>query len=118
MRETTLTEFASRQSAIRHFLDEYRSWVRSKLGCRMVEADHLELGFSFAQLREANILGSQRAYERSGEVSGRELADAMGSLCRRMTAAAERKPGAGFSASIETGLPQTLLNCTEQGGEL
>ncbi len=46
MRETTLTEFASRQSTVRWPLDEYRSWVRSKHGCGTEEAVLLDLDFT------------------------------------------------------------------------
>jgi len=74
-------------------------------------------GFSFAQLREIYILAGQRAYERGGEVSGRELKDAVSSLRQGMAAVGKQEPGVGFSASAETSSVPALLNCTEQGGE-
>jgi hypothetical protein len=74
--------------------------------------------FSFAQLREAHILAGQRAYERAGEVSGRELSDAICFLRQGMAAVAERKPGVGFSGSSELGSAPAIFNRTEQGGEL
>ena len=79
--------------------------------------DH-SAGLSFAQLREAYILAGQRAYERGGEMSGRELKDALGALGQGMTAVADPKPGVGFSASSETGPLPTLLNRAGRGGEL
>jgi ATP-dependent 26S proteasome regulatory subunit len=80
-------------------------------------ADYSE-GFSFAQLREVYILAGQRAFERGGEVTGRELNDAISSLRKGMGAVAERKPGVGFPASSETSSVPTFLNRAEQGGEL
>ena len=75
-------------------------------------------GFSFAQLREVYILAGQRAYEKGGEVSGRELNHAICSLHEESATVAERKPAVGFSPSSETDSAPTFLNRTEQGGEL
>ena len=50
MRDTMLTEFASRQTTVRRFLEEYRSWMCSKLGCRIEEAVLLELDFPMVQV--------------------------------------------------------------------
>lgn len=75
-------------------------------------------GLSFAQLREVYILAGQRAYERGGEVSGRELNDAVCALRAGMAAVTKRKPAVGFLASSETGSVPTLLNRAEQGSEL
>jgi len=50
MRDTMLTEFASRQATVRRFLDEYRSWMCWKLGCRIEEAVLLELDFPMVQV--------------------------------------------------------------------
>ena len=75
-------------------------------------------GLSFAQLREAYILAGQTAYGRGGEISGRELHDAIVSLCHGMVRVTEQKTGVGFSASSATGSAPTFLNRTEQGGEL
>jgi hypothetical protein len=47
MRETMLTEFASRETTVRRFLHDYRSWIGSKLRCRMEEAP---LGVRFPYL--------------------------------------------------------------------
>jgi len=74
-------------------------------------------GFSFAQLREVYILAGQRAYEKGGEVSGRELNHAIRSLHRGTATVTERKPAVGFSASSETSSAPNFLNRTEQGGE-
>ena len=35
MRDTMLTELASRQTTVRRYLEEYHSWICSKLGCRI-----------------------------------------------------------------------------------
>src|SRR5271155_1137555 len=74
-------------------------------------------GLSFAQLREVYILAGQRAYEKGGEVSGRELNHAIRSLHRGTATVTERKPAVGFSASSETSSAPNFLNRTEQGGE-
>src|SRR5271156_4426748 len=74
-------------------------------------------GFSFAQQREVYILAGQRAYEKGGEVSGRELNHAICSLHNGTAAVAPPKPGVGFSASLQKGPLPSLLNHAEQGGE-
>jgi len=74
--------------------------------------DH-SAGLSFAQLREAYILAGQRRYERAGQVSGRELWDAISALRRGMCAVAERRPEVGFSASSKTGSLPYFLNGAE-----
>lgn len=78
--------------------------------------DH-SAGFSFAQLREAYILAGQRACEGGGDVSGRELRDAIGTLRKAMTAVTERKTAVGFSSSAGPGSLPAFLNCAERGGE-
>jgi ATP-dependent 26S proteasome regulatory subunit len=96
----------------------FRKFIPSLTEAEVQDCVDPSEGFSFAQLREAYILAGQRAYEKSAEVTGRELKDAIGSLRQGMAAVAERKPGVGFSTSSETGSPPTFLNRTEQGGKL
>ena len=96
----------------------FRKFISHLTEAEVQECVDQSEGFSFAQLREVYVLAGQRAYEMGGEVSGRELNDAICSLRKGMAAVAERKPGVGFSASSETGSVPTLLNRTEQGSEL
>jgi len=60
MRDTMLTELASRQTTVRRFLEEYRSWICSKLGCRIEEAILLELDFPMVQLGARKLLSGVR----------------------------------------------------------
>src|SRR5271154_4045728 len=60
MRDTMLTEFASRQTTVRRFLEEYRSWICSKLGGRIEEAVLLELDFPMVQLGARKLLSGVR----------------------------------------------------------
>src|SRR5271169_1115684 len=60
MRDTMLTEFASRQTTVRRFLEEYRSWICSKLGCRIEEAILLELDFPMVQVAARELLSGVR----------------------------------------------------------
>jgi hypothetical protein len=60
MRETMLTEFASRQATVRRFLNEYQSWISTKLGCRMEEAVLLELDFPMVQVAVPHVLSGVR----------------------------------------------------------
>jgi hypothetical protein len=60
MRETMLTEFASRQTTVRRFLDEYRSWICSKLGCRIEDTVLLELDFPIVQVAASHLLSGVR----------------------------------------------------------
>ena len=50
------TEFASRQTTVRRFLDEFRPWICSKLGCGMEETVLLELDFPVAQVAATHVL--------------------------------------------------------------
>ena len=75
--------------------------------------DH-SAGLSFAQLREAYILAGQRGYERAGQVSGRELWDAISALRAGICAVAEPRPEVGFSASSKTGSVPYFLNRAQQ----
>ena len=79
--------------------------------------DH-SAGLSFAQLREAYILAGQHGYERAGQVSGRELWDAISALRQGMCAVAEPRAAVGFSASSKTASVPYFLNRAEQSGEL
>ena len=83
---------------------------------RQTCVDHTA-GLTNDKLREAYIRAGKHCYQRSSEVSGRELQDAVCALRQGMAAAAEPKPEVGFSAASETGLLPTLLNRGEQGGE-
>ncbi len=60
MRETMLTEFASRQTMVRRFLDEHRTWICSKLGCKMEEAVLFELDFPMVQVAASHVLSGVR----------------------------------------------------------
>src|SRR5271155_437498 len=60
MRDTMLTELASRQTTVRRFLEEYRSWICSKLGCRIEEAVLLELDFPMVQVAARELLSGVR----------------------------------------------------------
>lgn len=60
MRETMPTEFASRQATVRRFLDEFRPWICSKLGCGMEETVLLELDFPVAQVAATHVLTGVR----------------------------------------------------------
>jgi ATPase family associated with various cellular activities (AAA) len=60
MRKTMLTEFASRQTTVRRFLEEYRSWIFSKLGCGIEEAVLLELDFPIVQVAARHLLSGVR----------------------------------------------------------
>ncbi len=54
------TEFASRQTTVRRFLDEFRPWICSKLGCGMEETVLLELNFRVAQVAATHVLAGVR----------------------------------------------------------
>ena len=60
MRETMLTGFASRETTVHRYLDKYRSWICSKLGCRMEEAVLLELDFPIVQVAASHVLSGIR----------------------------------------------------------
>jgi len=60
MRETMLTEFASRETTIRRYLAEYRSWISSTLGCRMEDTVLLELDFRIVQAAASHVLSGVR----------------------------------------------------------
>ena len=60
MRETMHTEFASRQTTVRRYLDEFRPWICSKLGCGMEETVLLELNFRVAQVAAPHVLAGVR----------------------------------------------------------
>jgi hypothetical protein len=60
MRDTILTEIASRQTAVRRFMDEYRSWICSKLGCQIDEAMLLEFDFPMVQVAARELLSRAR----------------------------------------------------------
>src|SRR5271163_2121110 len=60
MRETMITEFASREIMVRRFLGEHRTWIGSKLGCRMDEAFLLELDFPMVQVATRFLLSGVR----------------------------------------------------------
>jgi hypothetical protein len=60
MRETTRTEFASRQDTVRRFLHEFRPWICSKLGCGMEETVLLELDFPMVQVVATHVLTGVR----------------------------------------------------------
>lgn len=55
-----LTEYASRQTTVRQFLEEYRSWICSKLGCGVEEAVLLELDFPMVQVAARHLLPGVR----------------------------------------------------------
>ena len=72
MRETNLTEFATRQTRIRRFLDDYRSWICSTLGCPIEGTVLLELDFPIVQVAACHVLSGVRL--RSDDLSSiREL---------------------------------------------
>ncbi len=56
MSETMPTEFASRQCTVRRFLNEFRPWICSKLGCGIEETVLLELDFPVAQVAATHVL--------------------------------------------------------------
>jgi hypothetical protein len=60
MRETMLTEFASPQDTVRRFLEEYRSWICSKLKCGIEETVLLELDFPMVQVAARHLLSGVR----------------------------------------------------------
>ena len=96
----------------------FRKFVSNLSDAELQDCVDDSAGLSFAQLREAYILAGQRAFERDGEASGRELKGALCALARGMSAVAEPKPGVGFSARSEADPVPTLLNHAAQGGEL
>ena len=66
MRETMLTEFASRESTVRSFLGEYHSWIAAKLECGIAEAVLFELNFPMVQVAAHHLL---RGVRLRGDVS-------------------------------------------------
>src|SRR5271163_2445983 len=60
MRETMITESASRETMVRRFLEEHRIWIGSKLGCRIDEAFLLELDFPVVQVAARFLLSGVR----------------------------------------------------------
>jgi ATPase family associated with various cellular activities (AAA) len=50
------TEFATRESVIRAFIQRHADWIAQKLGCRIDETILLELEFSIAQLASMQVL--------------------------------------------------------------
>jgi len=60
MRETMLTEFASRESTVRSFLGEYHSWIAAKLECGIAEAVLFELNFPMVQVAARHLLSGVR----------------------------------------------------------
>jgi hypothetical protein len=95
-----------------------RKFIPSLTAAEVQDCVDQSEGLSFAQLREVYILAGQRAYEKGGEVSPQELNHAISSLRKGTITVAEQKSTVGFSPSSETGSAPTLLNRTEQGGEL
>jgi hypothetical protein len=55
-----LTEFASRETTIRRYLAEYRSWISSTLGCRIENTVLLELDFPIVQAAAGHVLSVVR----------------------------------------------------------
>src|SRR5271154_2496569 len=55
-----LTEFASRQSTVRSFFEEYRSWIAAKLECGIAEAVLFELNFPMIQVAARHLLRGVR----------------------------------------------------------
>ena len=96
----------------------FRKFVSHLSHAEIQECVDHSAGLSFAQLREAYILAGQRGYERAGEVSGRELWDAISALRQGKCAVAGPRPGVGFSASSKTASVPHFLNRAEQSGEL
>jgi hypothetical protein len=95
----------------------FRKFIPNLGQPELLKCVDLAAGLSFSQLRETYILAGQRGYERGGEVSGRELQDAICALRQGMASIAEPKPEVGFAAASEIGSGPTLLNRTEQRGE-
>lgn len=60
MRETMLTEYASRETSIRRYLDGHRSWISSTLGCRIEDTVLLELAFPIVQAATSHLLSGVR----------------------------------------------------------
>ena len=96
----------------------FRKFVSHLSHAEIQECVDHSAGLSFAQLREAYILAGQRGYERAGQVSGRELWDAISALRQGMCAVAEPRAEVGFSASSKTASVPYFLNRAEQSGEL
>ena len=60
MIETMLTEFASRGTSIRRFLNEYLPWINATLNCSMEEAVLLQLDFPIVQAAATHLLSGVR----------------------------------------------------------
>jgi hypothetical protein len=60
MRETTLTEFATVETAVRHFLNEYSPWIRATLGCQAEDVVQLEVDFPIVQAAASHLLPGVR----------------------------------------------------------
>jgi hypothetical protein len=98
MRETMLTEFASRVTTIRRYLAEYRSWISSKLGCRIEDTVLLELDFPIVQAAACHVLSGVRLHRDDSRTIGevRKLARSeFASRSENLPAASgfPRKPG-------------------------
>src|ERR1035437_6475005 len=56
MPQLTATEFATRESVIRAFVQRHADWIAHKLGCRIDETVLLELDFPIVQLASIQVL--------------------------------------------------------------
>jgi hypothetical protein len=54
--QLTATEFATRESVIRAFVQRYADWIADKLACRIDETILLELDFPIVQLASVQVL--------------------------------------------------------------
>src|ERR1017187_1985065 len=54
--QPTATEFATRESVIRAFVQRHADWIAHKLGCRIDETVLLELEFPIVQLASMQVL--------------------------------------------------------------
>ena len=62
----------------------------------LAEAARESEGFSFAQLREAYIMGGQRAFEQKAEITGEDILLAIGSLRHCQLLSSQKSNSAGF----------------------
>jgi len=74
-------------------------------------------GLSFAQLREAYILGGQRAFEQNREIVGADLQAALRTLRGSLAAVSDRSQKLGFNFHSGQGSAPRLLNQTDKAAE-
>ncbi len=95
----------------------FRKFVSHLTQAELQDCVEHSAGLSFAMLREAYVLAGQRGFERAGQVSGRELWDAISALREGMCAVAAPRLEMGFSTSSKTRSLPCVLNRAEQRGE-